>query len=207
MADSKISALPASTTPLAGTEVLPIVQSSTTKQVSVANLTVGRDITVGSVIASNLTASTAVGADSNKKLVSLVQPAFAAYATSDQVVTSTVTTKVLFGTEEYDTNSNLASSTFTATVAGYYQINTGIQVGYTTLIRLSLTMYKNGSLYKRLVDFNAYTGNSICGSSTVYLAATDYVEIYVLMNGTGTLQVNGGAVDTSWFNGSILRGA
>ena len=44
MADSKISALPASTTPLAGTEVLPIVQSSTTKQVSVANLTAGRAI-------------------------------------------------------------------------------------------------------------------------------------------------------------------
>jgi len=53
MADSKISALPASTTPLAGTEVLPIVQSSTTKQVSVANLTAGR-----AVSASTLTAST-----------------------------------------------------------------------------------------------------------------------------------------------------
>ena len=44
MADTKISALPASTTPLAGTEVLPIVQSSSTKQVSVANLTAGRAI-------------------------------------------------------------------------------------------------------------------------------------------------------------------
>ena len=44
MADLKISALPASTTPLAGTEVLPIVQSSTTKQVSVANLTAGRAV-------------------------------------------------------------------------------------------------------------------------------------------------------------------
>lgn len=42
MADLKISALPASTTPLAGTEVLPIVQSGTTVQVSVANLTAGR---------------------------------------------------------------------------------------------------------------------------------------------------------------------
>jgi hypothetical protein len=42
MADVKISALPASTTPLAGTEVLPIVQSGTTSQVSVANLTAGR---------------------------------------------------------------------------------------------------------------------------------------------------------------------
>ncbi len=44
MADTKISALPASTVPLAGTEVLPIVQSSATKQVSVANLTAGRAI-------------------------------------------------------------------------------------------------------------------------------------------------------------------
>jgi hypothetical protein len=44
MADVKISGLPASTTPLAGTEVLPIVQSSSTKQVSVANLTAGRDV-------------------------------------------------------------------------------------------------------------------------------------------------------------------
>lgn len=42
MADTKISALPASTVPLAGTEVLPIVQSSATKQVSIANLTAGR---------------------------------------------------------------------------------------------------------------------------------------------------------------------
>jgi hypothetical protein len=52
MADTKISALPASTTPLAGTEVLPIVQSSTTRQVSVANLTAGRAISATSVTAS-----------------------------------------------------------------------------------------------------------------------------------------------------------
>lgn len=57
MADVKISALPASTTPLAGTEVLPIVQSSTTKQVSVANLTAGR-----AVSASSLTLTTPLSA-------------------------------------------------------------------------------------------------------------------------------------------------
>jgi len=44
LADSKISALPAATTPLAGTEVLPIVQSGVTDQVTVANLTVGRAV-------------------------------------------------------------------------------------------------------------------------------------------------------------------
>ena len=45
MADTKISALPAATTPLAGTEVLPIVQGGITEQVSVANLTAGRAVT------------------------------------------------------------------------------------------------------------------------------------------------------------------
>lgn len=60
MADTKISALPASTTPLAGTEVLPIVQSGVTKQVSVANLTAGRalsatelTLTTGNLIVAN----------------------------------------------------------------------------------------------------------------------------------------------------------
>lgn len=57
MADVKISALPSSTTPLAGTEVLPIVQSSTTKQVSIANLTAGR-----AVSASSLTLTTPLSA-------------------------------------------------------------------------------------------------------------------------------------------------
>jgi len=52
MSNSKISALTGATTPLSGTEVLPIVQSSTTKQVSVANLTAGRAISATSVTAS-----------------------------------------------------------------------------------------------------------------------------------------------------------
>jgi len=49
MADVKISALPSATTPLAGTEVLPIVQSATTDQVSVANLTAGRSVSAASL--------------------------------------------------------------------------------------------------------------------------------------------------------------
>jgi hypothetical protein len=52
MADKKISALTAASTPLAGTEVLPIVQSGATVQVSVANLTAGRAISATSVTAS-----------------------------------------------------------------------------------------------------------------------------------------------------------
>ena len=50
MSNSKISALTSATTPLAGTEILPIVQSSTTKQVSVANLTAGRTQTSNGIV-------------------------------------------------------------------------------------------------------------------------------------------------------------
>ena len=49
MADTKISALPAATTPLAGTEVLPVVQGGTTDKVSVANLTAGRAVQMSSL--------------------------------------------------------------------------------------------------------------------------------------------------------------
>lgn len=49
MADKKISALTAASTPLAGTEVLPIVQSGSTVKVSVDNLTYGKTVTVQSL--------------------------------------------------------------------------------------------------------------------------------------------------------------
>lgn len=39
MADKKISALPSASTPLAGTEVLPIVQGGDTKKVTALELT------------------------------------------------------------------------------------------------------------------------------------------------------------------------
>lgn len=51
MADKKISALPAAATPLAGTEVLPIVQSGATVKVSIADVTAGRAVSATSVIA------------------------------------------------------------------------------------------------------------------------------------------------------------
>jgi hypothetical protein len=49
MADKKISALTAASTPLSGTEVLPIVQSSTTVKVAVSDLTAGRAVSALSI--------------------------------------------------------------------------------------------------------------------------------------------------------------
>jgi len=61
MADVKISNLPASTVPLAGTEVLPIVQGGTTKQVSIANVTAGRDVSALSITTPTYKAANSAG--------------------------------------------------------------------------------------------------------------------------------------------------
>ena len=61
MSNSKISALTSASTPLAGTEVLPIVQSSATTKVTVANITAGRSVSAADYVMStgNLVPSTA----------------------------------------------------------------------------------------------------------------------------------------------------
>lgn len=70
MPNVKISELPAASTPLAGTELVPVVQGGVTEQVTVADLTTGRAVSASDVTVSNLTASQAVLTDANKKLVS-----------------------------------------------------------------------------------------------------------------------------------------
>jgi hypothetical protein len=58
MANTKISALTSASTPLAGTEVLPIVQSGATVKVAVSDLTTGRNITALGVTATNALVTT-----------------------------------------------------------------------------------------------------------------------------------------------------
>lgn len=96
MADVKISALPAATTPLAGTEVLPIVQSGVTAKVAVSNLTAGRSVSATAVAITGSTSGTAT----------IVTPAVAGTPTITlPIVTGTLAT--LAGTETL-TNKTLA---------------------------------------------------------------------------------------------------
>jgi len=86
MADLKISQLTSATTPLAGTETLPIVQSSTTKQVSVANLTAGRTVGMASLgVGTAATATRLVNIASTAGVAPLVAVGPAAYVLVDNV--------------------------------------------------------------------------------------------------------------------------
>lgn len=61
MADKKISALTSASTPLAGTEVLPIVQSGATVKVAVSDLTSGRAVSGLSFTSASGSVSTTSG--------------------------------------------------------------------------------------------------------------------------------------------------
>jgi hypothetical protein len=141
-------------------------------------------------------------------MVSGNMPAFSAYADTNQTVSDATATKITFGTEEFDTNSNFASSRFTPTVAGYYQVNSTVNCVQTALVDFVIWIYKNGSQYKRGFGFGGTASKLIAPVSTlVYLnGTTDYVEVYIYSDGTGSATVNASSQDT-WFNGCLVRAA
>jgi hypothetical protein len=122
-------------------------------------------------------------------------------------LSSGTNTKILFDTKEFDTNNNFASSRFTPTVAGYYQISSSVAFSNATSSGYSaLTIFKNGSAYKTGCSY-ASSSNSPEGfvSSVVYCnGSTDYVEIYGYVNSGIT---TGTGINYAWFNGVMVRGA
>ena len=133
-------------------------------------------------------------------------PAFSAYTTTNQSFTATTYTKVTFDLEEYDTNSNFASSRFTPTVAGYYQLSVALSNNASD-IRMIAAIYKNGASYKILQDATS-SPNNAGGSVLVYAnGTTDYYETYVWMSvSSGTPQLYGTQA-TTWFTGAMVRSA
>ena len=115
-------------------------------------------------------------------MVSGNQPAFSYYQSSAQTLSSATATKLTFTTSEFDTTGGMyASSRFTPTVAGYYQVNAafGASSAFTTglcSIWRTGNLYKNGSLN---YGSSSGTSNGWAVSGLVYCnGSTDYIEIY-----------------------------
>jgi len=125
---------------------------------------------------SGLTASTPLALNASKEIVSVVVPAFSAYQSTAQTgIGTAVATKLTFTTEEFDTNSNFASSTFTPTVAGYYQVSGSFSINVLDVLPSAIAMiYKNGSIFK--------TGGVGTGSPSNFVGAA--VSALIYMNGT-----------------------
>ena len=112
-------------------------------------------------------------------------PAFSAYLSSNQTPSASTWTKVTLDTELFDTNSNFASSRFTPTVAGYYQINAQVANDYGGSYNAGTmggAIYKNGSVYawqRNASGTSAYLYGVNMLSVLIYFnGSTDYVELY-----------------------------
>lgn len=133
-------------------------------------------------------------------------PTFSAHANGSMGVIANVTfTKALFDAELWDTNANFASSRFTPTVAGYYQINAAYQTS--SLAPMFVSIYKNGSEFKRgqwVSSGNNTTGVDVSGLVSCN-GSTDYLEIYIYQASGGAISGAAGSV-YGWFDGHFARG-
>mgnify|MGYP001349508108 CR=1 FL=1 len=115
----------------------------------------------------------------------ILQPAFEAQGASNQTSISTTTlTKVVFGTEIYDTDGKFADSRFTPTVAGTYFIYSTVLLAGTEdqITQFYIAIYKNGS--QKYFSFHQNNSSDISKfplniSSAIDLDTDDFVEIYI----------------------------
>ena len=134
-------------------------------------------------------------------------PAFSAYQTSATSLTGGAWTKITFNTEQFDTNNNFASSTFTPTVAGYYQINAQIQYDIASVANANIRIYKNGSalIQGNYLSLAAQNGPCVVVSGLIYCnGTTDTIEIY---GNIGTTCNTLTGLPATMFSGAMVRGA
>ena len=148
-------------------------------------------------------------------MVSGNMPAFSAYNSASQTVTTSTETKAVLNTEDFDTASAFDSTTnyrFTPTVAGYYQVNGQLRLSATSMSNGWVSIYKNGTLYLRGMEVasgTTITEQQVVITCLIYLnGSTDYLELWGYIQGTGTCQfVCAGTPYTSRMQASMVRSA
>lgn len=133
-------------------------------------------------------------------------PTFMALMGTSQSVSTGTTTKILFNTESWDTNScyDATNSKFIPNVAGYYQVIASAYHGGAT--NTFINFFKNGNSYQRGYQTTSNTTTST-GTALVYCnGTTDYVEVYLTQNTGSTIQVDGYDFTTR-FAGVLVRAA
>jgi hypothetical protein len=143
-------------------------------------------------------------------------PAFQAYRSTGQSVTTGVSTKIAFDTKQFDTNNCYDNSTnyrFTPTVAGkYFVYASAFYFGNTDSDIKECTMYinKNGSnLAQGSASWGDWPNSNLTNASPHVFSVldmngtTDYVQIYgTIYTGTN----NNGSIQANWamFGGFLV---
>ncbi len=135
-----------------------------------------------------------------------IAPAFSAYQSTLQSVPNNVLTKILYQTEEFDTNGyyDPSASRFTPLVAGYYQVSAGCYCAFSGA-GSSVHLYKNGVDHRSMAGF--LPGGDSKGSCLVYLnGSTDYIEIFYIHT-QGTSQNTSNSSVVTYFQAILVRPA
>jgi hypothetical protein len=142
-------------------------------------------------------------------------PAFQAWLSSTQTVSNNTSTKVIFNSEVYDSDSAYDTST------GRFTVPSGEGGKYLFYIRVSFDSESAGAMDKCNINFKKngsgfieqetnFTNNPVRKAQVVCpivldLAAADYVEVFALIDSSNSLKFEGGSYKTS-FGGHKLIG-
>jgi len=133
-------------------------------------------------------------------------PSFRAYSASAQNLTNNTALKIVFGTEDFDTNSDFASSRFTPTVAGTYFVFSQIVISNDSVaeaLKYGVNIMKKNT--SELVRNNVDAKNSSPANQSANYVATlvamngssDYIEVFGQADASaGTAQVGNGSNQT-----------
>jgi len=138
-------------------------------------------------------------------------PAFEVRRNGNQTLTAATQTKIQFNQEDYDTDNCFDSTTnyrFTPNKAGYYQLNiTFVGENSGGSLRIIGSIYKNGSVYSRLVDVTPSTSNfqNTAASLIYFNGSSDYVEGYISVTGTTPIIPDNGTGLEAVFSGVWIR--
>jgi hypothetical protein len=136
---------------------------------------------------------------------------FRAYVNSAQDnLTANLWTKLACDGETYDPGGNFDAVTnfrFTVPVTGYYHFDAHVEfdTGIGASNTFQIAIYVDGAAVNNHVVANNAEGDPVALmiSDTLYLTATQYVEIYVKSNNNNTSDV-ANTSSQSWFSGHIL---
>jgi len=112
-------------------------------------------------------------------------PSFNVYqnAAIGTTLTQNTATKVVFDSEDYDTDNAFSSGTFTVPSgeAGKYFFTSSITM-WDALAEINIYLYKNGSNFLRGGAINSNIGSTQTVTGAIDLSVGDYVEVFVVQN-------------------------
>lgn len=201
------AAISLNTTPNGSATAVTRVTINNAGNVGVGTITPASKLTVAGTI--ETTSGGVKYPDGTTQATSPFGPVFS--ATNVSTVPTTTSAKVLFETEQFDSDNafDSATSTFRPPKAGYYQINIKINVSQTGNggSTLSLALVKNGSLYSgsnALINYTAGFTQSLYLNQVVHMnGTTDYLEVTYGTNNTSTSAIIGAG--TAVFSGHWIR--